>query len=264
MARVKSSAWGSAAGVMLVVGVLAGALGGCAGPTTGGDTGSPPGEVPTVATAEPSPVPIEEVVEIDPGAEQLVTDARELVTASDGWATLEARTALDAATQALARDIEVAQLSMAGGPAASQADPPVTAESAAVDFESVLTATGVVRDGVVATAIEVVNVGAAQAEQTLRDALYTAIVTQQQSGVTAETPRALVALLAAGRAAQDSQLAYNEEQARLAAEQAAAGGSGESGSGGEIVWRAPPGYYDNPHEVCNVVEGTEFCWIAPW
>ncbi|WP_368498057.1 hypothetical protein [Herbiconiux sp. A18JL235] len=210
-------------------------LSGCAG-TVGSDGAG------AVASVAPTPMPIEQVVELDPEAEPLVADAQALVATSDGWAAPEVRTALAAAAEQLAADIAVVQLSMAGGPAASQAVPPVDEERLATDLDAVLDSIGQVRQGVVTTAIQVLNEGAPNADQSLRDAAYVAIVEQQaqlDSPATTATPAQLQALLTATRATQDSQLAYNEEQARRAAEEAASGGGG--GSPTELIpvpsWR---------------------------
>ncbi|QJU55275.1 hypothetical protein SCB71_19805 [Herbiconiux sp. KACC 21604] len=231
--------------VAAVAGVLT--LSGCAGPV--GPDGA--GAVATV-TATPSPMPIEQVVELDPAAEPLVADARALVAASDGWASPEARTALAAAAEQLAADIEVVQLSMAGGPAASQAEPPVDEERLATDLDAVLAAVGQVRAGVVTMAIQVLNEGAPNAEQAVRDAAYMAIVEQQAqlaSPATTATSAQVQDVLTATRATQDSQLAYNEEQARRAAEEAASGGGG--GGGGDdsptpAGWFVPNPWWEQP------------------
>jgi hypothetical protein len=214
----------------LVAVAIAVVLSGCAGPVeglAGGGTSAPP---------TPSAQPIEQVIELDPGVDALLVDAAELTAATDGWAPADARAALDAAVQALTRSVEVARLSTAGGPAASEAAPPVTATSIASETVAVLTAVAAVREGVVATAIQVVNEGAPDADQTLRDAVYTAVVAHQAdisagAPASASTPRALIDLVGAARATQDSQLAHDEEQARRAAEEEAAPSQGVDASG---------------------------------
>ncbi len=207
---------------MLSIAVLGG-VSGCAGGTP---AAAPSPSAPAVSS---SPRPIEQVVPLDPVAPLLVQAARDLVAGTEGFAPGDARTALLAAADRLDADIQVVQLSMAGGPAASQATPPVDEALLATHTAELLAAVGVVRDGVVATATQVVDVDAAQAEQPLRDALFLAIQAQQSAPPTDDTPRLLLELVQHTRAAQASQAAYLEEQARLAAE-AAAGSSSSGGS----------------------------------
>ena len=214
-----------AGAALLVVGVT-----GCAGSGS-----AAPESVAATEVAAPAPtptaMPIEEVVELDPLAEPLVGAGHALVAGSEGFAPVEARTRLDLATATLETDVQVAQLSMAGGPAASQATPPVDEARIAADIAALYTAAQTVRLGVVDTAVRVVNEEAPNADAALRDDLYLTIVAQQsQTTATDDTPRQLLELVAKVRAAQDSQAAYMAEQERLAAEQASSGS--DSGSGG--------------------------------
>jgi hypothetical protein len=235
------------------------ALAGCA---TTSQAGTHASATPTVS---PSPVPIEEVVELDPLAEPLVAAGRELVAASDGFAALETRTALDLAVQHLGTDVQVAQLSAAGGPAASQADPPVDEASIAADIDALYAAIGGVRTGVIETASRVLNSETPDAPQVVRDGLYTAIVAQQTAATTAatdDTPRQLLELVALTRTVQDAQVAgaaAAAEAAREAAESndASSGGGGGGGSEGPTFQRfepvMPPG--------CTRIDATS--WSCP-
>ncbi|NQX34982.1 hypothetical protein [Herbiconiux sp. VKM Ac-2851] len=213
----------SAVAVALLSVALLGGVSGCA-------AAAPVAAPVSSPSSSPSPRPIEQVVPLDPEAPQLVQAARDLVAGTDGFAPGDARTALLAAADRLDADIQVVQLSMAGGPAASQATPPVDEALLAAHTAELLAAVGAVRDGVVTTAGQIVNVDAAQAEQPLRDAVFTAIQPVQTAAPTADTPRLLLELVQQARAAQTSQAAYLEEQARLAAEAAAAASSSSSGS----------------------------------
>lgn len=221
--------------------IIAVTVSGCAAAAPADENG---GVTTSAATSEPTgtPQPIEQVVALDPGAPALVQSARDLVAATDGFASGDARTALQAAADRLDADIRVVQLSMAGGPAASQADPPVDEVLLAADTATLTTALGAVRDGVVATSWDVVNVGAADADQAVRDEVYLAVMAERAvPAADAATTARLVELIRLTRAAQDSQSAVLQERDRLAAEQAAAAES-ESSSGGGGGGEAPTEY----------------------
>ena len=222
------------ASVAAVVAVAV-SMSGCAGSAPAAAPLSTPAASPT-APPDSSPRPIEQVVPLDPEAPLLVQAARDLVAGTEGFAPGDARAALLASADRLDADIQVVQLSMAGGPAASQATPPVDEALLATHTAELLAAVGAVRDGVVATASQIVNVDAAEAQQPLRDAVFTAIQPLRSATPAADTPRLVLELVQHARAAQTSQAAYLEEQARLAAEAAAAESSGGSGSP-----LAPPG-----------------------
>jgi hypothetical protein len=247
----------AAAAVLITITI---ALAGCATTTSqAGTQGS------ATATASPSPVPIEEVVELDPLAEPLVAAGRELVAGSDGFAALETRTALDLAVQHLETSVQVAQLSAAGGPAASQADPPVDEASIAADIDALYAAIGGVRTGVIETASRVLNSETPDAPQVARDGLYTAIVAQQTAATTTATddsPRQLLELVALTRTVQDAQVAgaaAAAEAAREAAESndASSGGGGGGGSEGPTFQRFEPVM---PPE-CTRIDATS--WSCP-
>lgn len=232
---------GAVPGVLLAVGVVIAVLSGCSGPAPAVD--------PVAASSSPtsSPRPIEQVVPIDPLAEPLVAAGRSLVAASDGFASLEVRTALDVAVQRLETSVQVAQLSAAGGPAASQASPPVDEASIAADLESLYAAIGAVRTGVIETASRVVNSETPDAPQSARDGLYTAIVAQQAASATAatdDTPRQVIELVALTRTVQDAQVAGAAAAAEAAREATDTSGSssdgGGSGSGGPTLQRFEP------------------------
>lgn len=183
-------------------------------------------------------MPIEQVVEFDPLAEPLVAAGRSLVAGSEGFASLEARTALDVAVQQLDASVQVAQLSAAGGPAASQATPPVDEASIAADLSALYVAIGTVRTGVIETAARVVNDETPDAPQAARDQLYSAIVAQQAAAATAatdDTPRQLLELVALTRATQDAQVsgaAAAEAARQAAAEESASPSDGSASEGG--------------------------------
>lgn len=227
-------------GAVLVGLVVVGAISGCADAGHGEPASAGSGGASSSPSA--SPMPIEQVVQFDPTLPALVQSSRELVGPSDGFASAETRAALLAAADATAAHLDVVQLSMAGGPAASQADPPVDEKLLEADTAALLDAIGVVREGVVAMAIEVVNVGAADAEQSVRDVLYLAIVAEQSAPVTADTPRRLLGIITATRDAQAAQTAYLDEQARQAAAAAEAAASDDSSgeSGGSTGFREIP------------------------
>ncbi len=245
----------SAAGAL--VWAVALLVSGCAGP--GGSAATvvaDPVEAPG-ASASPSssPVPIEEFVEIDPLAEPLVQAGHLLVAGSEGFAGVDARTALDMATQKLEADVQTAQLSAAGGPAASQATPPVTSASISADIASLLTAVHAVRLGVVETAVRVVNSETPDADQAVRDELFTAIVAQQaQSSATDDTPRQTLELVAKVRATQDAQAAALAAAAAAEAARQAAASQQSSGSSGSsstfiqipVCYRPPPMIVHSP------------------
>ncbi|WP_139256647.1 hypothetical protein [Herbiconiux ginsengi] len=222
--------------------VLAATVTGCAGP------GSAAPE--TVATTQaaasaPTPMPIEEVVDLDPLAEPLVAAGKALVAGTEGFAPVEARTTLDVAVQQLDADVQVAQLSAAGGPAASQATPPVDEARIAADIAALYAAAQLVRQGVVDTASRVLNEETPDADQAVRDDLYLAVVAQQAAGpATDDTPRQLLELVAKTRAAQDAQAAG--AAAREAAEQSAADGESASGGGSGPTYTEIPFCYHWP------------------
>ncbi|MGA1836849.1 hypothetical protein VD659_07945 [Herbiconiux sp. 11R-BC] len=228
----------SAAGALLCAVALL--VSGCAGPggsaaTVAADPGGASGASDSPTS---SPVPIEEFVQIDPLAEPLVQAGHLLVAGSEGFAGVDQRTALDMATQKLEADVQTAQLSAAGGPAASQASPPVTSASISADIASLLTAVHAVRLGVVETAVRVVNSETPDADQAVRDELFTAIVAQQaQASATDDTPRQTLELVAKVRATRDAQAAALAAAAAAAAaaeaarQAAASSGSSSSGSG---------------------------------
>ncbi|WP_440709373.1 hypothetical protein [Herbiconiux sp. YIM B11900] len=231
--RAAKSGATRAALVLAVSVAIAVTVSGCAGPAP--TSGASPDSTAVGATS--SPMPIEQVVAFDPIAEPLVVAGRSLVAGSDGFASLEARTALDVAVQQLDASVQVAQLSAAGGPAASQATPPVDEASIAADLSALYAAIGTVRTGVIETAARVVNDETPDAPQAVRDQLYGAIVAQQAAAAapaTDDTPRQLLELVALIRAAQDAQVegAAAAEVARQADEAASSSGEGSS-SGGE-------------------------------
>jgi hypothetical protein len=251
--------------------VLAGTVSGCSGPGSGSGSASPETVAATSAAAPvPSPTarPIEEVVELDPLAEPLVGAGHALVAGSEGFAPVEARTQLDMATAALEADVQVVQLSMAGGPAASQAAPPVDEARIAADIAAFYAAAQAVRQGVVDTAIRVVNDEAPNADAALRDDLYLAIVAQQsQTVATDDTPRQVLELVAKVRAAQDSQAAYAAEQERQAAEQSSSGGGSGGGSGtgsdGPTLTRIPICIQWPPFCYTDAITGEQKCVASP-
>jgi hypothetical protein len=238
---------------------LAGGVTGCSGSGS-----AAPATVATTEAAAPEPtpsaMPIEEVVELDPLAEPLVQAGHTLVAGSEGFAPVEPRTLLDMATAKLAADVQVVRLSMADGPAASDASPPVDEASIAADISAFYAAVHAVRQGVVETAIRIVNDEAPDADAALRDDLYLAIVAQQaQASATDDTPRQVLELVAKARAAQDSQAAYLAEQERLAAEQAASGGS--SGGSTTVTPVFPEFHWPTPTSVCepDPISGQSIC-----
>ncbi|MCS5717273.1 hypothetical protein N1027_03890 [Herbiconiux sp. CPCC 205763] len=212
---------------------LAATVSGCVG--SGSAAPGTPAATPVASTPTPSPMPVEEVVALDPLAEPLVGAGHALVAGSEGFAPVEARTQLDMATATLETDVLVVQTSMAGGPAASQASPPVDEARITADIAALFAAAQSVRQGVVETAIRVVNDEAPDADPALRDDLYLAIVAQQSQAVaTDDTPRQVLELVAKVRAAQDSQAAYVAEQARQAASSGGGDGGGSGGSGSSM------------------------------
>jgi hypothetical protein len=225
-----TSALAGLAGAALLLAV------GVAGCSASGVDALPATPVSATEVAGPAPtataMPIEEVVELDPLAEPLIGAGHALVTGSEGFAPVESRTKLDQATATLETDVQVAQLSMAGGPPASQATPPVGEARIAADIAALYAAIGEVRAGVLETSLRVLNEETPDADQAVRDALYTAVVAQQAASAntaTDDTPRQLLELVTKTRAAQDAQAAGTA--AREAAEQSSAGG--DSTSGGE-------------------------------
>ncbi|MCS5735934.1 hypothetical protein [Herbiconiux daphne] len=211
---------------------LLGALAGVAGCSAPAETPATVAASPVAASPAASAQPIEQVVPLDPLAEPLVQVGHSLVTGSEGFAPVEARTRLDMATAALEADVQVVQLSMAGGPAASQADPPVDEARIAADIAAVYDAVHAVRVAVVETAVQVVNVDAPDAAAAVRDELYLAIVDQQaQTAATDDTARQVLELVRKIRAAQDSQAEWVAAQA--AAEEAGSQGAGGSSGGSE-------------------------------
>ena len=246
------------AALLLAVGVTGCAGSGSAAPETVAAT--------EVAAPAPSPtaMPIEEVVELDPLAEPLVGAARGLVAGTDGFASVESRTQLDAATATLETDVQVAQLSMAGGPAASQATPPVDEARIAADITALYAAVGGVRSGVIETVVRVLNEETPDAVQAVRDDLYLAVVAQQAAAATAatdDTPRQLLELVAKARSAQDAQVAG--VAAREAAEQSSSGGGGQpsdsEGGGTGLIPVPPPVWVEGPEMYCSDPNLPDFC-----
>ncbi|WP_291048588.1 hypothetical protein [Herbiconiux sp.] len=228
--RAATSGATRAAFILAVSVAIAVTMSGCAGPAPA------PGVSPesTAVGATSSPMPIEQVVAFDPIAEPLVAAGRSLVAGSDGFASLEARTALDVAVQQLDSSVQVAQLSAAGGPAASQATPPVDEASIAADLSALYAAIGTVRAGVIETAARVVNDETPDAPQAARDQLYSAIVAQQTAAAvpaTDDTPRQLLELVALTRATQDAQV-DGAAAAEAAAEESASSSDGSASGGG--------------------------------
>ncbi|MGD8168870.1 hypothetical protein ACEXOS_016765 [Herbiconiux sp. P16] len=225
------SAFAALAGAILVLAVV---LTGCSASGSGTVPATPVSATGAASTPSPTAVPIEEVVELDPLAEALVGAGHALVAGTEGFAPVEARTQLDMATATLETDVQVAQLSMAGGPPASQATPPVDEARIAADMAGFYAAAQAVRLGVVDNAIRVVNDEAPNADAAVRDDLYLAIVAQQsQTVATDDAPRQVLELVAKVRAAQDSQAAYVAEQEAQASEQTS-GGEGGGGSSSEF------------------------------
>ncbi|WP_382308724.1 hypothetical protein [Herbiconiux sp. UC225_62] len=241
---------------------LAATISGCAGQGS-----AAPETVAATQVAAPAstPVPIEEVVALDPLAEPLVAAGATLVTGSEGFAPVEARAALDVAVQQLDTDVKVVQLSMAGGPAASQATPPVDEARIAADLAALYAAVGEVRSGVIETASRVLNDETPDADQAVRDDLYLAVVAQQAAAAgpaTDDTPRQLLELVAKTRAAQDAQAAGLA--AKEAAAQSSGGGSSSSGdgagSGGTgFTPIAPPVWVEGPEMYCSDPNLPDFC-----
>ncbi|WP_382308722.1 hypothetical protein [Herbiconiux sp. UC225_62] len=207
------------------------AVAGCVGPGVAGAdaTGVAPstGGAPTstrapgsgsAATATPTPTPSPPTaapVAVDPLAGALVTAGHSLSEGTAGLASVDARSALDQATATLEADV--------GAMSASGAQ--VDEARIAADIDGFLASTHSVRQGVVESAIRVVNDEAPNADPALRDALYLAIVDQQaQTSATDDTPRQVLDLVAKVLAVQDSEAAYAAQQQASEPEQRPDGG----------------------------------------
>ncbi|SDY76549.1 hypothetical protein [Herbiconiux ginsengi] len=179
-------------------------------PSSGSDTTPTPTPSPT-PTPAPSPAP----AAVDPLAGALVTAGHTLSEGTAGLTPVEARAALDQATATLEADV--------GAMSASGAH--VDAARIAADIDGFLASTHSVRQGVVESAIRVVNDEAPNADPALRDALYLAIVDQQaQISATDDTPRQVLDLVAKLLAVQDSEAAFAAEQQAAEPEQRPDGG----------------------------------------
>jgi hypothetical protein len=240
---------------------LAASVSGCAG----SGSAAPQTVAATQAAAPAStPVPIEEVVALDPLAEPLVQAGRTLVTGSEGFAPVEARTQLDVAVQQLDADVRVVQLSMAGGPAASQATPPVDEARIAADIAALYAAAGAVRSGVIETASRVLNDETPDADQAVRDELYLAVVAQQAAAAgtaTDDTPRQVLELVAKTRAAQDAQTVG--AAAREAAAQSSDDSGDSSGGSSSTYTEVPPCFHWSPIQVTDPVTGEKKEVVLP-
>jgi hypothetical protein len=168
-----------------------------------------------VPTPTPTPGPSSAPVAIDPLAAPLVAAGHSLSEGTAGLASVEARAALDQATATLEADVGAIGVPGAGVDGTRIAD----------DIDGVLTSTHAVRQGVVESAIRVVNDEAPNADQALRDDLYLAIVDQQaQIAATDDTPRQVLDLVAKLIAVQDSEAAFAAQQQAAAGEQRPDGG----------------------------------------
>ncbi|MGD8168871.1 hypothetical protein ACEXOS_016770 [Herbiconiux sp. P16] len=178
-----------------------------------GRTQTPSPTPSSTTTATPTPAPAAPTV--DPLAAPLVAAGRTLSEGTAGLASVDARAALDQATATLEADVGIMSASGA------QVD---TARIAA-DIDGFLASTHAVRQGVVESAIRVVNDEAPNADAALRDDLYLAIVDQQaQTAATDDTPRQVLDLVAKLLAVQDSEAAYAAQQQAAEPEQRADGG----------------------------------------
>ncbi|MCS5717272.1 hypothetical protein N1027_03885 [Herbiconiux sp. CPCC 205763] len=209
---------------------IATAVSGCVGPGSAEPAPTGPAAPATVApstrapgsgdTPTPTPTstpgPSSAPVAIDPVAEPLVAAGRSLSEGTAGLASLDSRAALDQATATLEADI--------GAMSASGAR--VDQARIAADIDGLLASTHAVRQGVVESAIRVVNDEARNADQALRDDLFLAITDQQaQTAATADTPRQVLDLVLKLLAVQDSEAIFAAQQAPAEEQRPDGGGS---------------------------------------
>ena len=244
MTRTFTARRSGALGLVVVMAIaIAFGASGCAVSAEAGT--APPASSPAVTptgTPVPPPTPTPTRVPVDPEAPAIAQAARDLVRATDGWALVETRTALDVAAAQLETDV------------ARSTNAPALDDAARVDTDisTVLGIIGSLRSEVVGTAIRVLNEETGGADQSVRDTVYLAIVEQQNaSAPTRESVRAITALVATTRKAQDSQVAYLAEQA-----QASASSPSTSQTGNSPSTTLSPIYLE-PHEfnICDTYFG---------
>jgi hypothetical protein len=241
------------------------AVAGCVGPPSAepGATGSAPAAAgapsstrapspgpagtPT-ATSTPAPAPSAPAVALDPLAEPLVAAGRSLSEGTAGLASVDARAALDQAIATLETDVE----SMSGAGAR------VDEARIAADIAALLATAQPVRQGVVESAIRVVNDEAPNAEPALRDDLYLAIVDQQtQTSATDDTPRQVLDLVAKLLAVQDSEASFAAQQQAAAGEQRPDGGGPADSPANHTV--PPPADGPGTETYCADPSHPEYC-----
>jgi hypothetical protein len=221
---IRRIALGATAAALLAV------VAGCAA------TASPDGALqaaPVAATAAPSPPPAVPAYTADGAADALSASVAALVPVLDGFAPPETRAGIEGALAQLDADRSAAAADPASAPPSGA--PGGWNQQIALDASAVRSALEGARPHVVGTAIRVLNEETVGAEQPVRDAVYLAVVEQQNTpAATDDTPRLLTELIAKTRAAQVSQAAYLEAEAARAAEAAAApeySGGSEGGTG---------------------------------
>ncbi|WP_066039797.1 hypothetical protein [Herbiconiux solani] len=241
--------------------VLSALLLGVSGCTDPGAAESPAVEPVAAAEATPTPTatPVVPAYVADQNAVALAASVHGMVAALDGFASPESKVGLEDAVTRLDLDLAAADASIGAATATATATPgtspsPSTSTSpspsatastsdrvlppggwnqlVALDSSAVLQALDAARVHVIATSSRVLNAETPNAEQGVRDTLYLAVVEQQNTpAATADTARLVGELVAKSRAAQASQQAWVDEQARLAA-QPSGSGSGDGGGGG--------------------------------
>ena len=265
MTRTFSARRSGALGLVVVMAIaIAFGASGCAVSAEAGT--APPASSPAVTptgTPVPPPTPTPTRVPVDPEAPAIAQAARDLVRATDGWALVETRTALDVAAAQLETDLVVATNS------------PTDHDSARIDADiaAVLGGVAAVRGEVVGTSIRVLNEETLEADQAIRDSVYRGIVEQQTAGApTSDTPRLVAQLVTATRAAQDAQAAYLSAAQRSTSSGSESSGSEPFGGGGSwggygsamefVKSNYPPGtFYD-----CKATPEGESCqtdWPLP-
>lgn len=234
--------------------VLSALLLGVSGCTDPGAAESPAVAPVAAAEATPSPIPTPVVPAYvaDQNAVALAASVHGMVASLDGFASPESKAGLEDAVTRLDLDLAAADASV--GVAATATSTPGASPGAgattgagdrvlppggwnqlvALDSSTVLQALDAARVHVIATSSRVLNAETPNAEQGVRDTLYLAVVEQQNTpAATADTARLVGELVAKSRAAQVSQQAWVDEQARLAAQPSGGGSSDGGGGGGE-------------------------------
>ena len=237
---VEKRAW-MTIGAGVVLSALLLGVSGCADP---GAAQSPAVEPVAAAEATPTPTLVVPAYVADQNAVALAASVHGMVAALDGFASPESKVGLEDAVTRLDLDLAAADASVgaaatvtatpgAGAGAGDRVLPPGGwNQLVALDSSAVLQALDAARVHVIATSSRVLNAETPNAEQGVRDTLYLAVVEQQNTpAATADTARLVGELVAKSRAAQASQQAWVDEQARLAA-QPSGSGSGDGGGGG--------------------------------